>query len=75
MLKLKAILASKQTTWAAVLLALITILQALYCMIDGDPATVADWNEVIKFLIVAYCAFVGRDAFVSDQQSGIRPEK
>ena len=74
-MNLKAIFASPQTTYAAILLAVITLLQAIYTMIDGDPATVADWEEVLKFMIVAYCAFVGRDASVSDQQSGIRPEK
>lgn len=74
-MNLKAIFASPQSTYAAILLAVITILQAIYALIDGDPATVADWEEVVKFLIIAWAAFVGRDAGTSDQQSGVRPEK
>jgi hypothetical protein len=73
--KIRAIVASKQTTAGAVLLAIITILQAVRFLIDGDPATNPDWNEVISFLTLAWVALMARDAAVSDQASGVRPEK
>ena len=71
----KAIVASKQTTAGAVLLAVITLLQAIRFLVDGDPATNPDWNEVVSFLTLAWVALMARDAVVSDQKSGVRPEK
>ena len=71
----KAIVASKQTTVGAVLLAVITLLQAIRLLVDGDPATNPDWNEVVSFLTLAWVALMARDAVVSDQESGVRPER
>lgn len=59
---IKAILSSKQTTFCAILLVVITILQAVYKLVDADPATNPDWNEVVQFLVVAASAMFAGDA-------------
>ena len=47
----KAITRDKKTTLAGVIVILIAILQAAYAMVDGDPETVPDFQNIYMVII------------------------
>ena len=53
---------SWKTTIVAALVAVNAVLHAVLATLDGDPATVPDWNVVIALTVVAIGLFFSKDA-------------
>lgn len=66
---LKAGLKSTQTTIAAVLTAVATILNMLALALDGNPETNPDWDLVVMAIAVVWGFLVSRDADVTSEKS------
>lgn len=64
----------KQGSWrtglAGVLTALVTILPQIVYAIDGDPATITDWNTVVAGGIAAIGFLAARDNKVTSEAAG-----
>lgn len=70
----KAALVSWRTTLAACLLALDAVMHAVASLLDGNPLTNPDWNQVIVLLVAAAGLLFARDATVTSEQSGVVAE-
>jgi hypothetical protein len=70
---MRAALNSWKTTLVACLLAADAIGHAVIDTLDGNPATVADWNLVIVLLLAAAGMLFARDADKTSKEAGLKP--
>jgi len=70
-MKSKAANKSWETTAYGIAGALAIAFGAFQVLIDGDPMTMPDWNEVIAGIMIALGFWRARDANKSSEDSGV----
>ena len=68
---IKAILGNRRTTAAAICGAIAVIAGQLQALLDGDPATVCDWNTIIMGGVIVLIGLFAKDGDKSTEELGI----